>query len=127
MQPEVIMADIFQDVPIKAPPDRVFQAVSTPEGLDRWWTKRSAGEPVEGAKYELWFGPQYDWRAQVTRCIADREFEFQMVLERLMPMRAGQPGPKDSRNGARKSRPTKETLMSIKGIQWSGTRIVRYL
>ena len=74
------MVDTFQDLPIKAPPDRVYQAISTPEELDRWWTKRSAGKPVEGAQYELWFGPEYDWRAQVTRCVANHEFEVQMTL-----------------------------------------------
>ena len=73
------MADIFQDFPIKATPGRVFQAISTPRGLDCWWTKKSAGEPTEGAVYELWFGPQYDWRAKVTRCVADAEFELEMV------------------------------------------------
>ena len=74
------MADIFQDFPIKAPRGRVYQAVSTPAGLDYWWTKRSAGNPIEGAEYELWFGPQYDWRANVTRCQGLGEFEFQMVV-----------------------------------------------
>jgi len=74
------MADIFQDFPIKASRNRVFQAVSTPSGLDTWWTKRAAGKAMEGAEYELWFGPQYDWRAKVTRCIAHDEFELQMVV-----------------------------------------------
>lgn len=74
------MADILQDFPIKAPRDRVFHAVSTPAGLDSWWTKRSAGTPTEGAEYELWFGPQYDWRAKVTRCTANSELELQMVV-----------------------------------------------
>ena len=37
------MADILYDFSINASPDRVFRAVSTPEGLDRWWTRRSSG------------------------------------------------------------------------------------
>jgi uncharacterized protein YndB with AHSA1/START domain len=74
------MADIFQDFPVKASPARVYQAVSTPQGLDSWWTKTSAGKPVEGAQYELGFGPGYDWRAVVTRCVDNGEFELQMVL-----------------------------------------------
>ena len=74
------MADILQDFPIRAPRDRVYQAVSTPAGLDCWWTKKSAGNPIEGAEYELWFGPPYDWRAKVTRCVADAEFELQLVV-----------------------------------------------
>lgn len=73
------MADILHDLPIDAPPDRVFHAVSTPEGLDTWWTQRSAGAPQEGAEYELGFGPEYDWRARVTRCVPGREFELEMA------------------------------------------------
>ena len=73
------MADIFHELPIKAPLDRVFHAVSAPEGLDTWWTKRSAGKPEEGAEYELTFGPEYRWRATVTRCITNAEFELQMM------------------------------------------------
>ena len=74
------MADIYQDFPIKVPAERVFQAVSTPQGLDRWWTKKSAGTPSEGAEYALWFGPECDWRAQVTKCVANRVFELQMTV-----------------------------------------------
>jgi hypothetical protein len=60
------MVDILLDFPIKAPMDRVFRAVSTPQGLDTWWTKRSAGRPHEGEEYELSFGPDHqhadsDW------------------------------------------------------------------
>ena len=73
------MADIYHDFPIKAPLDRVFQAVSTPQGLDCWWTKRSKGKPVEKAEYELWFGPQHDWRAKVTRCVPNSEFELEIL------------------------------------------------
>jgi uncharacterized protein YndB with AHSA1/START domain len=73
------VADIFHDFPIRAPLDRVFRAVTTPEGLDTWWTKRSAGSPREGAEYELWFGPDYDWRGRVTRYAPDSEVEFEMV------------------------------------------------
>lgn len=73
------MSDIFHELPIKAPLDRVFHAVSTPAGLDTWWTEHSAGIPEEGAAYELSFGPEYQWRATVTRCIPNVEFELQMV------------------------------------------------
>jgi uncharacterized protein YndB with AHSA1/START domain len=73
------MADILHDFPIDAPPGRVFSAVSTPQGLDTWWTKRSAGEPREGTVYELWFGPGYDWRGRVTRYLPDADFELEIV------------------------------------------------
>ena len=73
------MPDIFHYFPIKAARQKVFRAISTPAGLDTWWTKRAAGEPTEGAEYELWFGPEYDWRAAVSRCVPDKEFELEMT------------------------------------------------
>jgi len=73
------MADIYHDFPIKAPPDQVYAAVSSPRGLDAWWTARSSGEPTSGTEYELGFGPGYDWRAQVTRAVAPSDFELQLT------------------------------------------------
>ena len=73
------MSDIFHEFPIKAPLRQVFQAVSTPAGLDSWWTKHSRGEPTKDTEYELSFGPQYVWRATVSRCALDREFELHLT------------------------------------------------
>lgn len=73
------MADILHDFPIHAPAERVFEAVSDPAGLDQWWTKRSTGEARAGAEYQLWFGPEYDWRAVVSHCAPPFEFELRMV------------------------------------------------
>lgn len=73
------MADIFHYFPIKASASRVFQAVSTPAGLDTWWTKRSSGQPKEKAEYQLLFGPEYDWRAKVSKCVPGREFEIEIT------------------------------------------------
>jgi len=73
------MADIFHHFPINASAQQVFQAVSTPAGLDTWWTERSAGRPEEGAAYQLWFGPEYDWRAVVSCCVPNREFELELT------------------------------------------------
>ena len=77
------MREIIFDLPIAAPVPAVFQAISTPAGLDQWWTARSAGIARAGAEYELWFGPEFDWRATVTRCEVDRAFELR--LTRAMP------------------------------------------
>lgn len=73
------MPDILHDFLINAPIARVFEAVSRPADLDQWWTKRSSGEPHEGAVYELWFGPAYDWRATVTRYVPNKAFELQLT------------------------------------------------
>src|SRR5690349_23958132 len=55
------MPDILQDLPIAAPPQRVFEVISTPKLIDEWWTLSSSGEPVVGATYKLDFGPEYQW------------------------------------------------------------------
>ena len=73
------MPDIFHDFLVKAPAAKVFEAASTPLGMAQWWTKRSSGEPKEGAEYELWFGPQYDWRANVTKCVPGSAFELEIT------------------------------------------------
>jgi uncharacterized protein YndB with AHSA1/START domain len=73
------MPEISHDFQINAPARRVFQVISSPEGLDQWWTKRSSGNAAEGMEYQLWFGPEYDWRAVVSRCVPDKEFELKLV------------------------------------------------
>ena len=73
------MADILHDLPIKAPARDVFRAVSTPGGLDTWWAERSSGTPALDAIYELGFGPEYQWRARVTRYEPDTDFELELV------------------------------------------------
>lgn len=62
------MPDIYLSLEIRAPIDLVFDAVSTPEGLSRWWTKETTGIPEPGATYMLNFGPGYDWEAEVLAC-----------------------------------------------------------
>ena len=71
--------DILHDFPIIATPDRVFEGVSTPTELDRWWTEQCSGDPAEGAEYSLGFGPGYDWRATVTRCDPGAVFELRLT------------------------------------------------
>jgi uncharacterized protein YndB with AHSA1/START domain len=73
------VADILHDFPVSAPIDRVFAAVSTPAGLDQWWTQRSLGSPRLGAEYELGFGPGYDWRGRLTRCTAPEAIEYELT------------------------------------------------
>jgi uncharacterized protein YndB with AHSA1/START domain len=65
--------------PIKASRAEVFRAITTAEGLNNWWTKTCSGEPAEGSEYKLGFGPDYVWRATVSRYIQDSEFELSMT------------------------------------------------
>ncbi len=73
------MPDVLFDLPIKATLRSVFDGISTPAGLDCWWTQTSAGRPAAGNEYELGFGPTYEWRAEVTRCEPATEFELEIL------------------------------------------------
>jgi len=71
--------DIYHDFPIAVEPRRVFEAISAPSGLDQWWTKTSSGRAEAGAQYDLGFGPGYEWRARVSRCVHDKTFELELT------------------------------------------------
>lgn len=73
------MPDILQDLPIDADCADVFRAVTDPAELDGWWTMTCAGQPREGAEYDLGFGPGYDWRARVISADPPRHFELEFV------------------------------------------------
>ena len=66
------MPDILHDFPVFAPAGRVLDAVTTPAGLNAWWTVTSSGEPAVGSTWELGFGPEYAWRGVVRDCGPDR-------------------------------------------------------
>ncbi len=73
------MADIFHNFSIEAPAEKVFEAISLSEGLDKWWTKASAVNPLRGGMYTLDFGPEYIWNAIVTEYVKDKVFELKMT------------------------------------------------
>lgn len=73
------MPDILQDFPISVAPSRVYEAVSTASGLNKWWTRAATGVPRVGEVYELDFGPGYEWQGVVTKAEPGRAFELEMV------------------------------------------------
>ena len=73
------MADILHNLIVNADRSPVFRAISTPDGLNSWWTLTCSGTPQEGAEYNLGFGPQYDWQARVSRFIPNSEFELALT------------------------------------------------
>jgi uncharacterized protein YndB with AHSA1/START domain len=73
------MASIYHDFEIRADLSAVFEILSTPAGLDRWWTHHSLGQPELGSTLELSFGQGYEWKAIVSKLIPDKEFELTMT------------------------------------------------
>jgi uncharacterized protein YndB with AHSA1/START domain len=64
---------------IQAPPDAVFAAITTPQGLNSWWTKESAGQAVLGQDYRFYFGEGYDWQAKVIDVEKNQRISWEMT------------------------------------------------
>lgn len=70
------MPDIFHYFTINAPIEKVFDAVSTPQGLSSWWTNQTKGNRMVSSHYILDFGPDYRWDALVSKLTDHVEFEL---------------------------------------------------
>ena len=57
---------------IHQPVSQVFDAISTAEGLSRWWTKTALGSATVGGRIELDFGPEFQWSAEVMDVVPNR-------------------------------------------------------
>lgn len=73
------MPDVLHQFVISETPDAVWQYFATGEGLAKWWTESSNGIAELGEVWQLYFTPEYDWRARVTRCEPNAAIEFTMV------------------------------------------------
>lgn len=73
------MPDILHRLPIGAPAARVFDALTTPAGLNEWWTLESDGVAEPGATYRLDFGPGYRWTATIAAVDPPRWIEWEMT------------------------------------------------
>ncbi|MCB0819728.1 MAG: SRPBCC domain-containing protein [Bacteroidetes bacterium] len=65
--------------PVNASAEKVFGAISTPSRLNNWWTASCEAEQKLGGIYDLYFEPDYYWKAEVTKWIDNREFELRMI------------------------------------------------
>lgn len=70
------MYTILHDLTIKASSETIYNAVSDPKHLNNWWTLKCEGCPLIGESYQLYFAPEYDWRAEVTLAQFSKHFEL---------------------------------------------------
>lgn len=73
------MHSILHDLPIKASPSSIFDAITQPAHLNNWWSLKSSGEPQLGATYNFFFSNDYNWYGRVTACIPNQLFTIQMT------------------------------------------------
>lgn len=65
------MADIMHSLKIQAPPDRVFQAIASADGIRNWWTRDATLEASVGGVGEFGF--------------YNRRFVAKIVIEAVEP------------------------------------------
>ena len=73
------MFEIYHNLIVEANANVVFSYITKPDLLNKWWTVKSTGNPELSAIYSFWFGPEYDWKARVTKLKKNQEIEFTMI------------------------------------------------
>ncbi|WP_027136931.1 SRPBCC family protein [Gaetbulibacter saemankumensis] len=71
--------NIYHNFVINVPAKAVFDAVSLPDHLDNWWTLKSSGIPVLGAKYNLNFTDNYNWFCKISQLEINSSIFFKMT------------------------------------------------
>ena len=70
---------IYHDLIVKAPLNKVFDAITKPAHLVNWWPLKCAGNPKMGGEYNFYFSPEYDWYGQVVHFKSNRAFHIKMT------------------------------------------------
>ena len=74
------MADLFHQITIDAPADRVFDALTTRQGLQGWWTEDSAIESFPGGTAEFGFMARaVVFRMRIDEWVASRRVVYSCV------------------------------------------------
>ena len=72
------MAEIRLNVVVKATPDKVYQAISTQEGLTGWWAKQTIAKPEVGFVNTFAFGTVRN-EMEVTRLTPHKKVEWKCI------------------------------------------------
>lgn len=85
------MPTIYHDFIINVSSEKVFEAVSTPYGLNDWWTKKCSGKCELGAVFNLYFAEEYNWFAEIVSLKHNEAIEFKITkaMEEWQPTSFG--------------------------------------
>lgn len=70
---------IYHDLVVKTNKPNVFNAVSNPVELEKWWPLKCSGRPEVAATYNFNFTDEYDWYAEVASCKPDEHIHYKMT------------------------------------------------
>jgi len=66
--------DIVHYLQVNGELEKVYQVISTPRGISKWWSQDASGHSELGALLDLDFGPGYQWQAQVIEMVPPVEY-----------------------------------------------------
>lgn len=72
------MADIRHNVAIKATPEKIYEALTTQEGLSSWWAKQTLARPEAGFVNIFTFGT-FRNEIKITNLIPGKRVEWQCI------------------------------------------------
>lgn len=72
------MPSIHHLFTIQAKAEVIFDAITTSQGLNSWWTTEASGQPTLGNEYRFYFSRDHDWRAEVVEVHAPTQISWQM-------------------------------------------------
>ena len=70
------MASIKHYLIIKAPPEKVYEAVTTTGGIKGWWTLDAIADEKVGGVAEFIFGERYHNKMQITKLEQNKRVEW---------------------------------------------------
>ena len=73
------MSAIRINVTIKTPPEKVYNAITTQEGLSNWWAKQTEAKPEVGFTNVFTFGQKYRNEMKIINLIPDRKVEWECI------------------------------------------------
>jgi uncharacterized protein YndB with AHSA1/START domain len=73
------MPDIKHLFHISSPRNKVYEAISTIEGLANWWTTQTSGKSEAGDVLEFRFGPQFLNKMKVVELVPDRSVTWECI------------------------------------------------
>jgi uncharacterized protein YndB with AHSA1/START domain len=72
------MTAIRHNVVIKATPDKVYQAITTRQGIESWWCKQTTAKPEVGFVNVFIFG-KFRNEMKVTDLVPDKRAEWECI------------------------------------------------
>lgn len=64
---------------VKAPIETVFEMITEPEKLSKWWPMGCLGQPEMGGLYQFDFGPEFKWEAVIIRFNSPAKLSWKMT------------------------------------------------